>query len=56
MLGYFGDPFGVPHGQCQPCTCYPRGTEQTDDGINQCDQTAGISDIIWIKKKKIILL
>lgn len=41
FLGHFGDPFASPHGQCEQCSCYRRGTEQTDDGVDICDQLSG---------------
>lgn len=41
LPGFFGDPFASPHGQCEQCSCYPRGTEQTDNGVNMCDQQTG---------------
>lgn len=39
--GHFGDPYALPHGSCEACSCYPRGTEQTHDGISICDQVSG---------------
>lgn len=41
LPGHFGDPLALPHGQCDRCSCYPRGTEQNDKGISQCDQVTG---------------
>ncbi|KAL5277341.1 LAMC3 family protein [Megaselia abdita] len=39
--GHFGDPLALPHGQCERCSCYPYGTEQTEFGVSQCDQLTG---------------
>lgn len=39
--GHFGDPLALPHGNCDQCSCYPRGTEQTDKGISICDPNNG---------------
>ncbi|KAL1396181.1 hypothetical protein pipiens_001239 [Culex pipiens pipiens] len=41
LPGHFGDPFALPHGNCEECSCYPRGTEQTDKGISICDPNNG---------------
>lgn len=41
VTGHFGDPFALPHGNCEECSCYPRGTEQTDKGISICDPNNG---------------
>lgn len=41
LPGHYGDPYALPHGNCERCHCYPRGTEQTDDGITICDQLSG---------------
>lgn len=41
LPGYFGDPLALPHGSCEQCSCYPPGTEQTEDGISICDQLSG---------------
>lgn len=39
--GHYGDPLSLPHGNCESCSCYPQGTEQTDDGISICEQLSG---------------
>lgn len=44
LPGHFGNPFASPHGSCDPCSCYPRGTVQTPDGISICDQVEGDCD------------
>lgn len=31
----------MPHGNCDACSCYPQGTEQTEDGISICEQLSG---------------
>lgn len=41
LPGHFGDPLALPHGNCEQCSCYPPGTEQTPDGISICDQLTG---------------
>lgn len=41
LPGHFGDPYALPHGSCEGCSCYPRGSEQTLDGISICDQVSG---------------
>ncbi|XP_058123627.1 laminin subunit gamma-1 [Anopheles ziemanni] len=41
LPGHFGDPLAEPHGNCEECSCYPRGTEQTEKGISICDQING---------------
>lgn len=41
LPGHFGDPLALPHGNCEQCSCYPRGTEQTDKGISICDPNNG---------------
>lgn len=41
LPGHFGDPLALPHGNCEQCSCYPPGTEQTEDGISICDQLTG---------------
>lgn len=40
-LGHYGDPLSLPHGNCESCSCYPQGTEQTDDGVAICEQLSG---------------
>lgn len=44
LPGHFGDPYALPHGSCDACSCYPRGTVQTSDGISVCDQVSGDCD------------
>ncbi|XP_058058444.1 laminin subunit gamma-1 [Anopheles bellator] len=41
LPGHFGDPLAEPHGSCEECSCYPRGTEQTEKGISICDSISG---------------
>uniref|UniRef100_A0A182X6E3 LANB2 n=1 Tax=Anopheles quadriannulatus TaxID=34691 RepID=A0A182X6E3_ANOQN len=41
LPGHFGDPLAEPHGSCEECSCYPRGTEQTEKGISICDAING---------------
>lgn len=41
LPGHFGDPFALPHGSCDACSCYPRGSLQTEDGISICNQVSG---------------
>lgn len=41
LPGHFGDPLALPHGNCEQCSCYPPGSEQTEDGISICDQLTG---------------
>lgn len=41
LPGFYGDPYGLPHGSCEMCSCYPRGSIQTSDGISVCDQVSG---------------
>lgn len=41
LPGHYGDPFALPHGFCEACSCYPRGSLQTPDGISICDQVSG---------------
>lgn len=41
LVGHFGDPLAVPHGNCEQCSCYEPGSEQTQDGISICDQVTG---------------
>lgn len=31
----------LPHGNCERCSCYPDGTQQTDDGTSNCDPYTG---------------
>lgn len=44
LPGHFGDPYASPHGSCDACSCYPRGTVQTSDGISMCDHVSGDCD------------
>ncbi|RZF40759.1 hypothetical protein LSTR_LSTR017036 [Laodelphax striatellus] len=45
--GYYGDTLALPKGDCQPCQCYPPGTQETADsegggsGPPVCDQLTG---------------
>lgn len=39
--GHFGDPLALPNGNCEACSCYPPGTEQTDKGVSVCEQLSG---------------
>lgn len=41
FVGHFGDPLALPNGNCEACTCYPPGTEQTDKGVSICEQLSG---------------
>ncbi|GAB0100956.1 Laminin subunit gamma-1 [Sergentomyia squamirostris] len=41
LPGHFGDPLALPHGNCQQCSCYPAGTEETEDGVSMCDSLTG---------------
>lgn len=41
LLGHFGDPLALPNGNCEACSCYPPGTEQTDKGVSICEQLSG---------------
>lgn len=40
-IGHYGDPLAAPHGNCDQCSCYPQGTEQTELGVSICDQATG---------------
>lgn len=31
----------IPHGHCDQCSCFPAGTEQTEDGISICEPVTG---------------
>jgi laminin, gamma 1 len=44
LPGHFGDPYASPHGSCEACSCYPRGTIQSPDGISMCDAVSGNCD------------
>lgn len=39
--GHYGDPLSLPHGNCETCSCFPQGTEQTDSGVSICEQLTG---------------
>jgi laminin gamma 1 len=41
LPGHFGDPFALPHGSCDTCSCYPRGSLQDEDGISVCNPVSG---------------
>lgn len=41
LPGFYGDALSLPKGDCQPCQCFPAGTEEGEDGISMCDQVTG---------------
>ncbi|KAL3276258.1 hypothetical protein HHI36_020973 [Cryptolaemus montrouzieri] len=41
LEGYWGNPLASPRGNCQPCQCYPPGTELNPSGLPVCNQVSG---------------
>lgn len=41
LPGYFGDALSLPKGDCEPCQCYPTGTEEHESGVLSCDPYSG---------------